>query len=187
MSTPLRLLFSLALALVAAHNPVSAIELTGSRTITLHARDGQVVPIGTVVFQPAAGGSGFALQLDHNRLKDYFLSMKEFKCVDSPAEVLCHVPYPYANPRTVGAADFGWLEHDLLFFFKTPRDFGAKLWNGVYFRLENTPQGIIGTPQAVDLNVIGVPPDDLAKPPYGPAERGEIDPNTRWFTRLTIN
>lgn len=185
MSNPFRVLLPLLLGLVVS--PAPAIELSGSRTITLHARDGQAVPIGTVIFQPAASGSGFALQLDYSRLKDYFLSMKEFKCVDGPAEVLCHVPYPYANPRTVGAADFGWLEHALLFFFKTPQDFGAKLWNGVYFRLENTPQGIVGTPQAVDLNVIGVPPDDLSRPPYGPAERGEIDPNARWFTRLIIN
>jgi hypothetical protein len=180
------LVFLLALPLAASYAPAAALELSGSKTITLHSRDGQTVPIGQLKFQPQGGGARFVIELDHLRLKDYFLSMKEFKCLESAAEVLCHVPYPYANPRTVAAGDLGWLEHGLMFFFKTPQDFGAKLWNGVYFQLRETPTGLIGTPQAIDLNMIGAPPADLSVPPYGPAERSEIDPGARWFNRLSI-
>lgn len=186
MSLPLLLRFAFAAALAAPWCPAGALELAGTRTISLQTRDGQRSPIGTVTFRPAGAASSFVLQLDHARFKDFFLSMREFKCLESASEVFCHVPYPYANPRTVSASDLAWLEHALLFFFKTPQDFGAKLWNGVYYRLENTPGALIGTPQAIDLNAIGAPPDDPAKPPYGPAERGEIDPATRWFTRLSI-
>jgi hypothetical protein len=166
--------------------PVGALELVGNKTISLHGRDGKAVPIGQVKFTPMASGASFAIELDHQRLKDYFLSMKEFKCLESPAEVFCHVPYPYANPRTVTAGHLGWLEHGLMFFFKTPQDFGAKLWNGIYFQLKETPTGLAGTPQAIDLNMIGAPPADLSVLPYGPAERGEIDPGVRWFNRLSI-
>lgn len=166
--------------------PAGAFELAGTRAIKLHSRDGQVLSIGTVSFRPADRGSSFVLQLDHARFQDFFLSMREFKCIDSPGEVFCHVPYPYANPRTISAGDLAWLEHALLFFFKTPQDFGAKLWNGVYFRLEQTPGALVGTPQAIDLNAIGAPPENPAVPPYGPAERSEIDPAVRWFNRLTI-
>lgn len=164
----------------------NAFEFSGTHSITLHSRDGQALRIGQVSFQPAAGGTRFALQLDHGRFKDFFLSMREFKCLESASEVFCHVPYPYASPQTVSANDLAWLEHALLFFFKTPQDFGAKLWNGVYFRLEAGATGLVGTPQAIDLNAIGAPPDNAAVPPYGPAERGEIDPAARWFNRLSI-
>jgi hypothetical protein len=160
--------------------------LSGQKTITLHSRDGHATPIGVVNFQPVAGGSSFELQLDHTRLKDFFLSMKEFKCLDGGAEVLCHLPYPYANPRLVRSDDLAWLEHALLFFFKTPQDFGARLWNGIYFRLQRGERGLVGTPQAVDLDLIGVPPADLEVPPFGPGERHDIDPGRRWFERLTI-
>jgi hypothetical protein len=165
---------------------LAAEVLSGQKTITLHARDGRATPIGVVNFRPGPGGSSFELQLDHTRLKDFFLSMKEFKCLDGGAEVLCHLPYPYANPRTVRSDDLAWLEHALLFFFKTPQDFGARLWNGIYFRLQVSERGLVGTPQAVDLDLIGVPPADLEVPPFGPGERHDIDPGRRWFERLTI-
>lgn len=187
MSLKVLLRFVCALLLAAPLAPAAGLELDGSRTIRLHTRDGQVVPIGKVTFRPAGATSRFELHIDHARFQDFFLSMREFKCLDSASEVFCHVPYPYANPRTVSAADLAWLEHALLFFFKTPQDFGAKLWNGIYFRLDNTAGALVGTPQAIDLNAIGAPPDDPAKPPYGPAERSEIDSAARWFTRLTID
>jgi hypothetical protein len=174
------------LAGLAGLGPAAAAELSGSKQITLHSRDGAAHPIGRVDFRPAGERTAFKLDLDHARFKDFFLSMREFKCLDGGSEVFCHVPYPYPNPRSVTAADLAWLEHALLFFFKTPQDFGAKLWNGIYFRLEATPNGWVGTPQAIDLNAIGAPPADPAAPPYGAGERGEIDPAARWFNRITI-
>lgn len=187
---PTRLRFAapllLILAALAPPMPAAAFDFAGTKTVTLHDRAGKAWPVGSVEFRSAEGGPRFVVRLDARRFQDYFLSMKEFKCLESEAEVFCHVPYPYANPRTVGDGDLAWLEHDLLFFFKTPQDFGAKLWNGIYFRLQATPGALVGTPQAIDLNLIGVPPDDLSVAPYGPGERSEIDPARRWFTRLTI-
>jgi hypothetical protein len=162
-------------------------ELSGLKTLTLHTRDDQALVLGAVNFQPRADGrTGFTLALDHARFKDFFLSMKEFKCLEGQGEILCHVPYPYAQPGTVSATDMAWLEHALLFLFKQPSEFGAKLWNGLYFQMRLTEQGIVGTPQAIDLNAISAPPDDLNKPPYRPALRDDIAPGARWATRLTI-
>ena len=162
--------------------------LQGSKTLRLHARDGTAVVLGAVHFTPQPGGrSAFALQLDPAVFKDFFLSMKEFKCLESPTEVFCHVPYPHAQPGTVAPDDLAWLEHNLLFMFKTPSEFGAKLWNGVYYQLKPTAGGLEGLPQAVDLNRISAPPAQPGVPPYRSALRDDIPAGARWFHRLTID
>lgn len=166
--------------------PAAAWELSGTKTVSLDTREGQAVPIGTVDFRPAGERVGFSLKLDYTRFKDYFLSMREFKCVDGAGETHCHVPYPYNMPGTVTANDLRWLEHALLFLYNTPRDYGAKLANGLYYRMEITADGIVGTPQAVDLAQIGAPPQDPNVPPFAVEDRASFDPGMRWFTRMTI-
>jgi hypothetical protein len=184
---------ALAVAVPGAHaadasGTSGAWDMTGTHAVLLHGRDGPPLRLGTVTFAAPGpdGRSGFTLALDRERFKDFFLSMKEFKCVEGPGEVFCHVPYPYPQPGTVGADDFAWLEHTLLFMFKTPGEFGAKLWNGVYFQLRRTATGLDGRPQAVDLNRISAPPDRPGPPPFRPALRDDIAPGARWFGRLTI-
>ena len=173
--------------LVLAPLAAAAPDLAGSKTLTLHSRDGRATAIGTVRFEPRAdGSSAFSIDLDHAVMKDHFLSMREFKCAEGEGEITCHVRYPYPQPGVVRAGDYAWLEHSLLFLYKQPRDFGAKLRNGLYFKLEGGDKGLVGTPQAVDLTVIGVPPDDPTVPPYKPALRDDIAPGARWVTRLTI-
>lgn len=166
-----------------------AADLSGRKTLTLHGRDGRAVVIGQVNFEPRPDGAvGFALDLDRAAMPDHFLSMREFKCAPGDSEILCHVPYPYPQPATVTGADYVWLEHALIFLYKQPRDFGAKLRNGVYFRLQATDKGLTGLPQAIDLTVMGVPPDDPAVPPYRKALlRDDIPEGSRWVTRLTID
>jgi hypothetical protein len=175
------------LALLALSPPGRAWELSGTQTITAVTRDQQRIPIGQVVFTPGARGSArFTLSMDHSRFADHFLSMKEFKCLEGGDEVLCHVPYPYKTPSTVSAGDFAWLEHSLLFLYKQPRDFGAKLWNGLYFRLQRDADGLVGLPQAVDLNLISAPPDDLNTPPYNANLRDDVPAGAHWIERLVI-
>ena len=174
------------IATLATPIPALAWDMSGTRQIVLHTREGQAIPLGTVKFTPAGQETAFELHLDHARFKDYFLSMKEFKCLEGNNELQCHVPYPYPHAGTVSSGDLRWLEHALLFLYKSPKDFGAKLWNGLYYRMQITDKGIVGTPQAVDLNAIGAPPADPSIPPYGPGERTDIVPETRWFSKLTI-
>jgi hypothetical protein len=173
---------SLALAPLA-----QAWELSGIKTVSAQTRDKQVIPLGKVEFMPQANGStAFKLSMDYDTFTDHFLSMKEFKCLESADEVLCHVPYPYKNPGTVRDKDYAWLEHNLLFLFKQPRDFGAKLWNGLYYRLERDELGLVGLPQAVDLNLISAPPDDLQTPTYNKALRDDVASGNHWIERLVI-
>lgn len=176
------------LAVLLAFSPwASAWDLAGSKTISAVTREHEVIAIGRVVFTPLADGrSAFTLSMDSGRFVDHFLSMKEFKCLQGPDELLCHVPYPYKNPATVGSGDYAWLEHQLLFLFKQPRDFGAKLWNGLYFHLAPDDQGLVGTPQAVDLNLISAPPDDLLTPPYSPQLREAVASGAHWIDHLLI-
>lgn len=178
----LALLCSAALTL-----PAQAWELSGRKTISAVTRDQQTIEIGSVDLTPQADGRVlFTLSMDHHRFVDHFLSMKEFKCLQGPDEVLCHVPYPYKNPSSIGSGDYTWLEHQLLFLFKQPRDFGAKLWNGLYFHLEPDAQGLVGRAQAVDLNLISAPPDDLRTPPFGPQLRDNVAAGAHWIDHLLI-
>jgi len=179
-------LLVLVLALLAAPF-ASAWDLSGVKTVSAVTRDHEVIPIGSIEFTPMSNGAtGFTLHMDHTRFKDHFLSMKEFKCLEGVDEVMCHVPYPYKNPGTVTGKDFGWLEHNLLFLFKQPRDFGAKLWNGLYYRFEQSDQGLVGTPQAIDLNLISAPPEHLNTLPYNASLRDDVAPGSRWIAQLLI-
>ncbi|MEY8876866.1 MAG: hypothetical protein AB9M60_10190 [Leptothrix sp. (in: b-proteobacteria)] len=169
----------------------SAWELDGRKSLTLHTRDQQHIEVGSVTFEPRGEGViGFRLAMATERFTDHFLSMKEFKCLSGDNEIDCHVPYPYPQPGTVrvdgATADFAWLEHSLLFLFKLPREFGAKLWNGLYFELERTDRGLRGRPQAVDLNAISAPPDRPGVPPYTKAQRSDIAAGARWIESITI-
>ncbi|MBI2275845.1 MAG: hypothetical protein HYU74_00695 [Dechloromonas sp.] len=166
--------------------PAQAWEMRGEKTLLIEPREGSPLRLGTIVFKPAGELTQFEIKLDDHVFKDYFLSMKEFKCIEGQNEIQCHVPYPYANPRTVSTVDLRWLEHSLLFLFKLPKEFGAKLWNGLYYRLQLSDEGLVGTPEAVDLAQIGAPPADPSTPPYGPGDRSAITPETRWFPRLLI-
>lgn len=162
-------------------------ELQGVKSITATTRDNQRITLGSVRFEPRGDGTvSFTVTLEPSRFTDHFLSMKEFKCLDGPGEVVCHVPYPHAQPGTVTPDDLAWLEHNLLFLYQLPTDFGAKLWNGLYFQLERSEQGLRGRPQAIDLNYISAPPDTPEQPPYQPAQRDEIAPGVRWIESLAI-
>ena len=167
--------------------PAFATGLTGKRVIALHTAEGTSISVGTVTFTPVAEGQyTFSVQMDIPVFTDHFLSMKEFKCIGGTPELMCLVPYPYQAGNTVSETDFAWLEHALLFMFKRPADFGAKLWNGVYFKLVRTPTGLLGKPQAVDLNQISAPPANLAVPPFEPSMRDDYPPGSRWIRSVTI-
>lgn len=162
-------------------------QMEGEKTITAHTRDKQQIVIGTVRFTPLGDGTtGFQLTMNHDKFTDYFLSMKEFKCLGNAVEVTCHVPYPYRHPAKISAGDYAWLEHNLLFLFKLPAEFGAKLWNGLYYKFRLTNNGLVGEPMAIDLNHISAPPDDLSTPPYGAEARDPVPPGARWLESITV-
>lgn len=130
----------------AAPSTAQAFEFEGDKALIAVTRDQVRTRIGTVTFalQPS-GAARFGVRIDPQIMRDHFLSMREFKCLSATQEISCFVPYPYPHPGTVSAGNFAWLEHNLLFFFKQPADFGAKLWNGIIFKFSLTPTGLVGT------------------------------------------
>lgn len=162
--TTSRRLANMALAAIASllllALPAQAWKMTGTKIIKLHGCDGQVVLIGSIEFVPKGDKIAFALTMDPPQLKVYFLSMCDFKCLDGVDETLCHVPCPYDYPAMVCGTDFTWIKHSLLFLFKAPKDFGVKWCNGVNYHLTLTDQGMMGLPQAIDLNEISAPHAD---------------------------
>ncbi|MFC3692407.1 hypothetical protein [Chenggangzhangella methanolivorans] len=172
-------------AVTAAPTTLRAFEFDGRKNVTLETSDGDTVAVGSITFSKAAEGATFAVAMDQGRFKDFFLSMREFKCLEGK-EILCHVPYPYANPRTVAADKLGWLEASLIFMFKTPAQFGATLANGLVYELKDESEALVGTPRLVDLNEIAAPPDDASRPPFPPDDRLDVEPGSRWGARLVI-
>lgn len=176
--------FSLLIAVFSQH--ALSWELSGTKDIFLHDKSGKKIAAGFVDFKPNGDAITFDVHWNHAVMKDYFLSMREFKCFDGQDEIQCQVPYPYKSPKTITPSNLAWLEHHLLFLFKAPKNFGANLWNGIYYELKPGPQGLIGLPNAVDLVAIGAPPDRLDVPPYGKNERTPMPEGARWFTHLSI-
>jgi hypothetical protein len=166
---------------------VLAFPVQGEKFLVAETLDGQHTRVGRVTFTPAGlGQATLRVHMDPAVMRDHFLSMREFKCLAAPQEVSCHVPYPYASPATVSVQNLQWLDHHLLFLYKKPADFGAKLWNGIIYRWRLTPTGLEGLPQAVDLNLISAPPDRLDVPPYGPNDSEPFAPDARWIRKMRI-
>ena len=163
----------------------SSHAIAGKKQILLLDKQGQEHFIGVVHFKAQDGSSHYQLKLDHHHFVDYFLSMKEMKCLEGP-ELWCHLPYPYQQPRTVTQDDLSWLSHDLLFMFKRKNTFGANFWNGIYYDLKVENGVIVGEAQAVDLNLLASPPEDLNQPVMAEAERDEIEREQRWLPDLII-
>ena len=157
----------------------------GSKKIYLKPIDGAEIEIGSVDFKEDSGKTTFTVDVDRSKFKDFFLSMREFKCLEGK-EVQCYVPYPYPSKNTVSDSDLSWLETNLIFLYKSPAQFGATLGNGLYYKLERTPEGLEGRPYAVDLNAIAAPPDDDSIPPFPEAERQAIEEGSRWLSKLII-
>ncbi|WP_415892969.1 hypothetical protein ACMXYN_00260 [Neptuniibacter sp. PT8_73] len=162
-----------------------AAPLDGKKDILLVDKKGESIVVGTVHFKPDESGSHYELHMDHAKFRDYFLSMKEMKCLEGP-ELWCHLAYPYKQPNRVTQADLSWLSHDLMFMFKKKEEFGANFWNGIYYHMQVEGDEIRGEAQAVDLNVLASPPDDLNVPPMNEGERDEIDRTKRWLPDLII-
>lgn len=175
------------LVCVTSQSWAAGFDLEGSKQVFAVTRDGTRLALGHVQFtRTSADVTQFKLTVESPLLVDHFLSMKEFKCLDGASEVTCHVPYPYRNPQTITAGNLVWLEHSLLFLFKQPRDFGAKLWNGSYYQFEIVGQRLIGKPQAIDLNHISAPSDTPNIAPYTPDLRVDAAPGARWIDHLLI-
>ncbi len=159
---------------------------TDVRTIKLLDVKNVATKVGTLRFTPTNDGiQQFDLKIDHDKFKDFFLSMKEMKCLEGE-ELWCHIPYPHQTPVTISVNDLRWLEHALIFMFKDKKSFGANFWNGIYYKLAWDGNRLVGDAQHVDLNMLAAPPDNESQPPIGEFDIEPVDPEKRWLSRITI-
>ena len=141
--------------------------------------------IGTVEFRARGDRYRFTLNLDHARFTDHFLSMKEFKCLESPVESSATCPTlsqpghgQRGRPGVAGAFAAVPLQG--------PEGFRRTLVERPLLPHDTHRCGHRRHPEAIDLNLISAPPSDPSIPPYGINERGEIAPDSRWFNGLSI-
>lgn len=84
--------------------------------------------------------------------------MCPLKCLEGPERHWCHVPHPCEIRRDL-SQDLVDLEYDHLFLWKAAPEYGIDPWNGVYYRLCQTPTGYRGVLNEVDLGQLGIPPE----------------------------
>jgi hypothetical protein len=139
----------------------------GERKISLKSAS-ESVEIGSVVFSGAGKTRSIVVQMKEGLLKDEFLSMRPFKCLEGATRFYCHLPYPYEWNGEISETDLVDLEYALLFVQKQSTAYGINLWNGIYYRMTLAADGkISGVLNEVDM-------DNLASPP----PKGEMRPLT---------
>jgi len=157
----------------------------GTKKISFLDNKGKELFIGSINFSAQEATIHYQIHLDHKLFKDYFLSMKEMKCLEGP-ELWCHLAYPYNNPKNITKTDFRWLSHDLLFMYKKSSEFGANFNNGIYYDFKLESGKLIGTAMAIDLNLLASPPEDETNPPITIHDIDEIELSNRWLPKIEI-
>lgn len=165
-----------------------AAELSGSRGIWLSNADGERQRIGSVVFTPAGGGqTRFKVTMDES-LEEYFLAMRPFRCLTGPRQRLCHFPVE-REAQVISAGDLVPLEYALLFMRTAPKSLHIDPFNGLYYRMSWTGQGIVGQVHDVDMDPFITPdsvPVERRQRPIGAADLAPGDPRSHWLPILSI-
>ena len=155
---------------------------TQIKQVHLHDNQGKSINIGQLHVQ--ADGQ-FTFERRDEVFSDHFLSMKEMKCIEGP-ELWCHIAYPYPLNRDFNA-DKAWLSHDLLFMYKKSNQFGAMMWQGVYYKFTQEDGRLIGYANGVDLSEIASAPEQIHTPFYDESYMEPHNAQERWLPTLTID
>ncbi|MFH1869819.1 MAG: hypothetical protein ABIK82_16220 [Pseudomonadota bacterium] len=165
-----------------------AAELSGSHGVWLSNAEGERQRIGTVLFTPAGGGrTRFQLTIDES-LKEYFLAMRPFRCLTGPRQRLCHFPVAREAPL-ISAGDLVPLEYALMFIRTAPKSLHIDAFNGIYYRMRWTGQGVVGQVHDVAMDPFIAPdsvPVERRQRPIGATDLTPGDPRSHWLPILTI-
>ncbi len=166
-----------------------AIETGKPLTITLqeNADGGETFEIGHVTFTAKDGGYSYELKVVEENFEKQFLSMRPFDCTQKPKMMICHLPYPYKNNRFITSEDMTDLEYDILFLHKYPGEYGINAYNGIYYQMKMTDNGIEGLLHDVDMNELKIPPEEGNLRPITPDMLYEASPTKHWFMNVLIH
>ncbi|MET0002995.1 MAG: hypothetical protein ABW087_05175 [Candidatus Thiodiazotropha sp.] len=145
----------------------------------------ELISLGTLILVDSANGQGYRIEWDEAQFENHFLSMRPFKCLPHPVQLICHLPYPYEIKRKIDHDDLTDLEYDMLFLHKTPQEYGINAWNGLYFKFQRDRNGFSGELRETDLNVLQAPPEEGDLRPIDPDALYEPS-DKHWLRRIII-
>jgi hypothetical protein len=165
-----------------------AFELAGTHPIVLSNAQGEKQIIGTVSFTPQAGGrAAFKIAID-DKLGEFFLAMRPFRCLTGSRQRLCHFPVEREMP-VISAEDLEPLEYALMFMRTAPTSLHVDPFNGIFYRLRMTSEGIQGRLHDLNMDPFITPdsvPPDRRRRPVRPADLSLGDESTHWLPYLRI-
>ncbi|MEW8506413.1 MAG: hypothetical protein AB2598_06890 [Candidatus Thiodiazotropha sp.] len=148
-------------------------------------RQQELIELGKLHLLKGGDAQSYRIEWDEAKFENHFLSMRPFKCLSHPVQLICHLPYPYEINRQIKDGDLTDLEYDMLFLHKTPQEYGINAWNGLYFQFKHTDNGFVGELRETDLNVLQAPPDDGDLRPIDPGALYEPS-DKHWLRRILI-
>lgn len=141
--------------------------MTTEKTISLIAKDGAKLNIGTIKFTTTNTGESFKITMNYKNFSEHFLSMRPFRCIDGQLTV-CHLIYPYKTKSHITTNDLKDLEYAFLFIHKSAKEYGINFWNGIYYKMQRQKDGsITGKIWETDMNELASPPDNIYDRPIG--------------------
>ena len=152
------------------------------RTVYLEDIQGQRTQIATINVEPAGA---YKVEMEETAFSDHFLSMRPFKCLEGPAKHWCHVPYPYEIERNISET-LTDLEYDFLFVWKGSNEYGINMWNGVYYKLQDTGGRLTGVLHEIDMDTLSAPPPAGELRPVRAQDLHISDPESHWLPRLVV-
>lgn len=162
--------------------------LSGGKSIVLGNAQGERVAIGKVEFTPQGDGrSRFKVTLD-DKLEEYFLAMRPFRCLTGPTQRLCHFPVEREAP-VVSEGDLVPLEYALMFMRTAPASLHVDPFNGVYFRMKVADGRIEGRLHDVDMDPFITPdsvPVERRTRPLRDADLSAGEPGSHWLPLIFI-
>ena len=140
-------------------------DVSGEKSVYLVSKSGEETKVATLNFSKNATGSSYKLEYDYSKFEEHFLSMRPFKCLQTSAQMLCHLAYPYKSRHAISKDDLQDLEYDFLYIHKAPGEYGINFWNGIYYKISQKPDGTFeGILMETDMDVLASPPEDYTRP-----------------------
>lgn len=163
-----------------------AFSFDGKKEIKLQQEDETTHVVATIDFKTQDNSTTYNIEWNDQVFGEHFLSMRPFKCFEGDTKYWCRVPYPYEIKRHISETDLTDLEYDLLFIWKGASEYGINMWNGVYYRLQLEDGRIVGTLHEMDMEKLGVPPDEGNLRPIREVDLEEGYPESHWLPKLII-
>ena len=163
-------------------------SLEGTKNIVLSSQAGEHHTIGKVIFH-SVGNNKTSFQIEMGEsMKDNFIAMRPFRCLTGEKQQLCWFPV-YNEPPQISPNDLVPLEQALMFIKTKPHALSVDGFNGLYYKLRWTKEGIRGTLFEVDMAPFIAPdilPVEQRARPLQAQDFFEAPPGSNWLTEISI-